>query len=188
MVLLNNPSSLSWFAFHPPLQSLAMALFTYGILTLQPTSQPKSKAAGLTRHQLYMLVTGLPVISVGTWAIYHTKNLNSRPHLVSWHGLFGAISYLWMIGQIAIGAGSVWFGGAAFGGGMKAKSLWKYHRLSGYALYPLFLFTAHLGGAWSAFSTGNSNYIVRLLAYTIAPSIALVAIYSRMRTSKMRFF
>lgn len=30
--------------------------------------------------------------------------------------------------QIALGAGSVWFGGAAFGGGVKAKKVWKYHR------------------------------------------------------------
>jgi hypothetical protein len=27
-----------------------------------------------------------------------------------------------------LGGGSVWFGGAAFGGGMKAKMIWKYHR------------------------------------------------------------
>lgn len=30
--------------------------------------------------------------------------------------------------QLFLGAGSVWYQGALFGGGMKAKSVWKYHR------------------------------------------------------------
>lgn len=30
--------------------------------------------------------------------------------------------------QVALGAASVWFGGAAFGGAVKAKAVWKYHR------------------------------------------------------------
>lgn len=42
-------------------------------------------------------------------------------------------------GQVFVGAGSVWFEGNLFGGGLKAKSLWKYHRVSGYLLFPLFL-------------------------------------------------
>lgn len=33
-----------------------------------------------------------------------------------------------MVGQMLLGGLSVWFGGRAFGGGMKAKSVWKYHR------------------------------------------------------------
>jgi hypothetical protein len=42
--------------------------------------------------------------------------------------MFGITSVVWMVFQVLIGGGSVWFEGAAFGGGMKAKSLWKYHR------------------------------------------------------------
>lgn len=79
--------SLSWFAFHPPLQVLAIGLFSYGILTLQPTNQPKTKAAGLTRHQLYMFLIGTPSILAGTWVIYHNKNINGRAHFTSWHGV-----------------------------------------------------------------------------------------------------
>jgi len=30
LVLSSNPRTLSWFAFHPPLQTLAIGLFTYG--------------------------------------------------------------------------------------------------------------------------------------------------------------
>ena len=42
--------------------------------------------------------------------------------------IFGLISFIWLVAQIAIGAGSVWFGGALFGGGEKAKRIYKYHR------------------------------------------------------------
>jgi len=188
LILASNPKSLSWFAFHPPLQVLAIGIFVQGILTLQPTSQPKTKAAGLTRHQLYMLITAFPIITVGTWVIIHNKNINQREHFTSWHGKIGIISILWMVGQILIGAGSVWFRGAAFGGGMKAKSLWKYHRASGYILLPLFLYAAHLGGAWSTFSNSHASHIMRILTYTVAPLVALIAVYSRVRPSKMRFF
>lgn len=40
----------------------------------------------------------------------------------------GITCMLWIIFQVLLGGGSVWFGGKAFGGGMKAKLLWKYHR------------------------------------------------------------
>ncbi|KAI5124325.1 hypothetical protein M0805_008932 [Coniferiporia weirii] len=188
LILSSNPRSLSWFAYHPPLQMLAIGLFTYGILTLQPTNHPKTKAAGLVRHQLYMLLTGLPVLGLGTWVIYHNKEINARAHFTSWHGTIGIITVGWMCVQILVGGGTVWFGGAAFGGGMKAKSLWKYHRVSGYLLYPLFLYAAHLGGAWSTFSNSHASHIMRLIAYSIGPAVALIAIYSRVRLSKMRLF
>ncbi|KLO10420.1 hypothetical protein SCHPADRAFT_856637 [Schizopora paradoxa] len=188
VVLTSGPMSLSWFAFHPPLQVLAIGLFSYGILTLQPTNQPKTKAAGLTRHQLYMFLIGTPSILAGTWVVYHNKNINGRAHFASWHGFFGILTILWLVGQIFVGAGSVWFGGALFGGGMQAKSLWKYHRASGYLLYPSFLFVLHLGGAWSSFSTGNSSHFMRFVAYSMAPIITLIGVYSRARLSKMKFF
>ncbi|KAL1944751.1 hypothetical protein VTO73DRAFT_3181 [Trametes versicolor] len=182
----NHPTSLGLFFFHPILQSLAIAAFTYGILTLQPTSQARTKAAGLTRHQVVILALGVPAISVGTFAIYYRKSLHDHPHFTTWHGTIGIASIAWMVVQMVVGGGSVWFGGRLFGG-PKAKMLWKYHRLSGYLLFPLFLLAAYLGGAWSSWTTGNSPYVVRLLAFTISPIVLLVAILARMRTSKMQF-
>jgi hypothetical protein len=87
----------------------------------------------------------------------------------------------WLIIQGAFGAGSVWFGGAAFGGPQKAKLLWKYHRLSGYILLISLLTTVHLGGGWSTWVSEHSAYVVRLLAYTLAPVLILVSLYSRVR-------
>jgi cytochrome b-561 domain containing protein 2 len=108
---------------------------------------------------------------------------------------------LWITAQVAIGGGSVWFDGAAFGGGVKAKALWKYHRyvdshranelfpklnipllsLSGYILFPMLLFTVNLGGAWSNWGQKYTSAPVRVLAFVIAPAALLTAVYSRVR-------
>ncbi|KAI0670534.1 hypothetical protein C8Q78DRAFT_1036720 [Trametes maxima] len=184
----NRPTSLGLFFFHPILQSLAVAMFAYGILTLQPTSQARTKAAGLTRHQLAILALGVPAISLGTLAIVVRKSLQGHSHFTTWHGTIGIVSVAWMVVQIAVGAGSVWFGGRLFGGNPKARLVWKYHRASGYLLFPLFLFAAYLGGAWSNWTAHNSPYVVRLLAFTISPVVLFAAVLARIRVSKMQFF
>jgi len=187
LVLASDPVSLGWYAFHPTCQTLAIVLFTFGVLTLQPTSQPKTKAAGLARHQLIMLGLAFPIISFGTWAIIHNKNLRDAAHFKTWHGTFGIITYAWIVGQIAIGAGSVWAGGTLFGGGMRAKAVWKYHRLSGY-VFLFFLFaTVNLGGMFSKWAVSNAPTVLRILVYTLAPCAILGSVYLRVRTSKMKF-
>ncbi|KAL0947339.1 hypothetical protein HGRIS_013458 [Hohenbuehelia grisea] len=162
-LLIHSPAEKGWFALHPPLQSASIALITYGILTLQPTSQPKTKAAGFQRHQLVIFFVALPCITVGTLAVMYNKYLNEAPHFMSWHGTLGIIVMVWILLQVALGGGSVWFKGVAFGGGAKAKAVWKYHRLSGYLLFPLLLFVGYLG------------------------AVILGAVYTRVRLSKMNF-
>lgn len=180
--------SLSLFSWHPLSLSLAIVCFTYGIVTLQPTSQPKTKAAGLLRHQLAMVVLGFPLAFVGGFAIIYNKILHDHAHFTSWHGTFGIITLIFMVLQIALGGGSVWFNGKLFGGNPKAKNVWKYHRVSGYALFPLFVFTAFLGGAFSGWSEKHSVFIVRLLAFWVAPAALIGAVVARVRTSKMPIF
>lgn len=41
----------------------------------------------------------------------------------------GLLAFVWLLFQVFVGAGSVWFDGRLFGGGMKARMIWKYHRL-----------------------------------------------------------
>jgi len=188
IVLSNDPASLGWFRFHPLLQTLSIGSFTYGILTLQPTSQPQTKAAGLQRHQIATIGIGVPLILLGALAVFLNKLSHNAPHFTTWHGTFGIITVAWIVVQTLVGASTVWFGGAAWGGGMKAKAMWKYHRLSGYILLPVLLFTAHLGGGWSDWVVGHSEAFVRVLAYSIAPLLILAALYARVRPSKMKFF
>ncbi|KAJ7286051.1 hypothetical protein C8J57DRAFT_1286589 [Mycena rebaudengoi] len=187
IVLVNDPVAVGWFALHPLLQSLSLFLFTYGIITLQPTSQPKTKAAGLVRHQYAMLGVAFPLIFVGTFSVWYNKSVEGKKHFYTWHGRFGIGAMAWIVVQILLGGGSVWFGGAAFGGGSKAKALWKYHRLSGYILFALLFCTAHLGGAWSNWGMKFSPLVIRIIAFAIAPIACLAGVYARVRTSKMKF-
>ncbi|KAF7359381.1 hypothetical protein MSAN_01280700 [Mycena sanguinolenta] len=197
IILVNSPFNVGWFAFHPPLQSLSLALLVYGIMTLQPTSQPKTKAAGLARHQYAILFAAFPAIFLGTCAVSYNKYLNGAEHFKSWHGKFGILSMGWIFVQVLLGGGSVWFGGAAFGGGVKAKAIWKYHRLvdfspvhlmafnvhrlSGYVLFLLLILTAHLGGAWSNWGNKYSPWSMRILAYSVALGACVAGLYMRIR-------
>ncbi|EPT00163.1 hypothetical protein FOMPIDRAFT_1023929 [Fomitopsis schrenkii] len=182
-----NPVKLGWFFWHPILQSLSIVAFTYGIVTLQPTSQPRTKAAGLSRHQTTMLWGGYPAILLGTLAIWWNKTLHGSHHATTWHGILGYVSVIWIVIQVFIGIGSVWFDGRFFGGKSKAKLVWKYHRLSGYLLLPLLLFTAFLGGLWSHFVASNTALPVRIILFGVAPLCVLVGVFVRIRPSKMRF-
>ncbi|KAI5117961.1 hypothetical protein M0805_001622 [Coniferiporia weirii] len=187
IVLLNHPDELGLFAAHPPLQSLAIVCFGLGILLLQPTSQPKTKARGLTRHQVVILGVGLPSIVIGTVLVFANKIVHQAKHFTTWHATFGLMAVVWMICQMLLGGLSVWSGGRAFGGGMKAKSVWKYHRVSGYLLFPLFLMTAALGGNYSSWTASVASVGTRVVVYTLAPIVALVGILFRIRVSKMNF-
>ena len=107
---------------------------------------------------------------------------------------------LWIVLQVFLGIGSVWFDGRLFGGNPRAKLVWKYHRcaaihfalllkpfisrccrLSGYLLFPLLLLTAFLGGLWSHFVTRNTVLPVRIILFGVAPLCALIAVLVRIR-------
>ncbi|KAF7295281.1 NAD dependent epimerase dehydratase family protein [Mycena indigotica] len=187
ITLVNDPLAVGIFALHPLLQSLSLVLLVYGILTLQPTSQPKTKAAGLARHQYAIILVALPAIVIGTSAVWWNKERRGADHFKSWHGKFGLATFTWIFVQVLLGGGSVWFGGAAFGGGSKAKAVWKYHRLSGYVLFVLLMVTAHLGGFWSGWGHKYSPLSMRILAYAIGPLACVIGLYIRVRPSKMKF-
>ncbi|KAG6874308.1 hypothetical protein C0995_001533 [Termitomyces sp. Mi166 len=195
-IVANNPASAGWFAFHPTLQTLALVLFTYGIVTLQPSSQPKTKTAGLCRHQAAIFFVGFPAIVLGTSAIAYNKWIYNKEHMTTWHGTFGYLSLTWILLQVGLGGGSVWFKGAAFGGEAKAKALWKYHRwasqpstpkLSGYILFSTLMFTASLGGYWSRGNTVVPSGFLLFVAYIAAPLLAVIGVIVRIRSPKMNF-
>ncbi|KZP23675.1 hypothetical protein FIBSPDRAFT_858261 [Athelia psychrophila] len=180
ITLSNKPTALGWFALHPTLQTLALVFFTYGILTLQPTADPETKTEGLARHQIAIIVLGFPTIVLGTSFMIYNKVSHAAPHFTTWHSIFGLVAVVWIVLQMLVGAGSLL-------AGPKGKALYKYHRLSGYLLFPWLLVTVHLAGAWSAWMVGNTSYATSIIVYTVAPAVLVVAVYARMRTSKMNF-
>ena len=187
-VFANGGLSSGWFALHPTLQTLSLLCFTYGILTLQPTNQPKTKAAGLMRHQAAIFFVGVPCIALGTFAVWYNKILNGRPHFATWHGTIGIISVFWLMFQAFLGGGSVWSGGSLFGGGMKAKAVWKYHRVCGYTLFPMLLLSINLGGWWSSWGENYVPGFFGFLVYAAAPASVAYGVYRRVRLFKMPIF
>lgn len=202
VILLNDPTSKGWFAFHPLLVTLALALATYGmsfraqiipvnrdslsfghsgIMTLQPTKTAPSKAAGLERHTQAMAYSSVPLLLLGISAVWYNKELRAAEHFTTLHGQLGSLCFLIVLLQAFLGGGSVWFGGRLFGGGVKAKSVWKYHRILGYILFTLMLITTHLGGAWSGWATRNTAVWTRVFAFTAAPLAIAVGILGRIR-------
>jgi len=147
-----------------------------------------TKAAGLSRHQRAIFFAAFPIILLGTFAVAYNKWIQNKEHMTTWHGTFGYIAILWIIIQIGLGGSSVWFGGAVFGGGAKAKALWKYHRLSGYLLFYTLLFTIHLGGGRSNWGSRNiPSGLLKFLIYTLAPILVAIGTLIRVRPSKMKF-
>lgn len=62
-------------------------LITTGILTLQPTAYPKTKAAGLARHQLAILFLAVPLITLGTLAVWYNRWRENGIHFRTWHAV-----------------------------------------------------------------------------------------------------
>ena len=48
-------------------------------------------------------------------------------------------------------------------------------------MLPLMLLTVHLGGAWSTWVVGHSAFVVRLVAYTLAPIAIACGLVARIR-------
>lgn len=131
MVLQRMPwHKLPLFGYHPLAQSLSLILLAQGLLVLQPTTPqtPKRKGQALIWHQLFFLISFLPLVTAGAWIMWHLHSKPRAKHFISWHGTLGAIAVVWAWMQAAVGAASVWFKGKALGGEARAKSMWKWHR------------------------------------------------------------
>ena len=63
------------------------ALIILGILTLQPTSRPTTKAAGLNRHRFAILLLSIPVLGLGTFSIIFKKWPYPDNYVLTWHGV-----------------------------------------------------------------------------------------------------
>ncbi len=117
LVLTNNPKSLGYFAFHPPLQTLALVCFVFGaldmaprgptrlipsrvgILTLQRTTlaRPEGKKQGLARHQIWMGLLALPLITAGVTIMMVNKASHGAKHFTTWHAKFGLATWIWLV-------------------------------------------------------------------------------------------
>ncbi|PWN17886.1 hypothetical protein BCV69DRAFT_253718, partial [Microstroma glucosiphilum] len=156
-------ASLPLFGWHPLLQSLGLLLLIQSTSVLQPTtgSRPQEKGAAAKTHR-WINTTAAIVFTVGASIMWYLHSPNG--HFISWHGIFGTATVVWMWTQAVIGAASVWsLGQRLLGGEEKAKAIWKWHRLSGYLLLPFFLVTLFTGATQTSWSQQNASTTYRAL-------------------------
>ncbi|EGG11212.1 uncharacterized protein MELLADRAFT_70886 [Melampsora larici-populina 98AG31] len=173
-VVLTQPAKL--FTFHPLLQSFAILSFYQGILVLQPTKTPAQKRAGLSVHEVFQ-ITGAVAITAGTVIMIVNKLLHNSPHFKSWHGLLGFITACLLVIQSCFGGliGFEWSRKLILGES-RARSLWKYHRASGYILIILItltFLTATKSEWFKMVSSTSERYV--LACASIVSAVGLLA-------------
>lgn len=170
------------FSAHPLLQSLAVLTLTQSILTLQPTHTAEQKRIGQRIHASLNLVAFLLLVA-GVTIIEYNKFASHGPHFHSIHGYLGVITSIFLLLQYLVGF-TMWATPALYGGEHKAKSIWKYHRYSGYLALVLLLATVV-----SAVDTDfNRNVLkLKLWATALLSLLVLVGVLPRIQKQKLGF-
>ncbi|KAA8575498.1 hypothetical protein EYC84_004651 [Monilinia fructicola] len=154
-------SPIILFSAHPLLNSAGLLVLTQGILILQPTHTPTQKHQGTLTHAGInalsggLLVAGLVVIEVNKFA-------HNGTHFVSAHAILGLITYVLLLVQSLVGF-TQYYTPSLYGDISTAKSIYKYHRLSGYIVLLLFLATVS-AATWTDFNV-NALHIKELGDY-----------------------
>lgn len=149
------------------------------VLVLQPTHTAKQKVTGTYIHSalnnlgFIALIAGLAVILI--------NKADHGGHFESVHARLGLITYIFMVLQVAVGA-SMFFLPQLYGGEGRAKSIWKYHRGSGYVLLVLSLATVS-----AATQTGfNLDTLhIKLWAVLVASVLVLAGVIPRVKKQKL---
>lgn len=107
-------------------------------------------------------------------------------HFISWHGILGTAVIIWTWLQVAAGIAFTSFDGMFVGGMQNAKSLWKWHRISGYILLPSFAVVLYLGAAQTSWSQMNAN-TTHHIAIIISLIGILATLFVRIQWSKLPY-
>lgn len=173
-------ADFSFFSYHPLLNSAGVLVLIQSILLLQPTSTQKQKVQGTYIHSglnfiaLGSLIAGLVVIEMN-------KASHPKTRFQSVHGRMGLAVYILLILQFLVGVAQFYFP-SLFGSVDNAKSIYKYHRMSGYLIIVLSAITICL-----ATQTGfNENVLhIRLWAVIVASVLVVLGLVPRIKKRKL---
>ncbi|TVY60816.1 hypothetical protein LSUE1_G010290, partial [Lachnellula suecica] len=147
---------------------------------LQPTHTPTQKRHGTIAHAslnnlaIDLLVAGLVVIE-------YNKISHGGTHFESAHAILGLISYIFLLIQALVGF-TAYFVPKLYGSVDNAKSLYKWHRLSGYIVLTLLLATV----AAATQTTFNVQTLkIKLWAVLVTAVLVLVGVLPRIKKQKL---
>lgn len=175
--IFNHPLIL--FSAHPLLNSSAILLQVQAALILQPTVTPQQKTLGTRVHYSLQAVSLITFIAA---FIVIEVNKGDHPRLTSPHGILGLITYILIILQSLSGIVQYFLPRLVLGSADRGRSLYKYHRLSGYLLLVLELSTV----AAATRTTFNLTVLaIPLWAVLVAAVLVLLGVGARVKKHKL---
>ncbi|KAK7208890.1 hypothetical protein V2G26_016068 [Clonostachys chloroleuca] len=146
-----------------------------GAIPRHPDARPRFHAS-LNLLAFLFLVTGVTIIE-------YNKLISNGAHFHSVHGYLGVISSFVLLAQYFVGF-TIWATPRLYGSVDNAKSIYKYHRWSGYLILTLLLATVV-----AAIDTPfNYNVLkIPLWAVLLLAILILVGVYPRIQKQKLGF-
>lgn len=152
------------------------------ILALEPTHTAQQKRQGTLTHASLnglaaaALLAGLVVIEVNKFA-------HNGTHFESPHAILGLTTYILLLIQSVVGF-TQYFTPKLYGSVDKAKSIYKWHRLSGYVILVMMLATV----AAATQTPFNKNALhIKLWAVLVSSVLLLIGILPRIKKQKFGF-
>lgn len=127
------------FSGHPLAQSFGILALVQAILVVQPTHTGEQKRKGQILHGSLNLLSFLSFVT-GVTIIEYNKFSSNGVHFHSVHGYLGVITSIIILLQYLVGS-TMWLTPSLYGGADNAKTLYKYHRMSGYFILVLLMAT-----------------------------------------------
>lgn len=171
---------LIFFSAHPLLNSAGFLLAIQAALILQPTHTPAQKRAGTVAHFLFHAV-GASALTTGLIIIEINKAGPGHEHFASAHARLGLIFYIAVYLQALVGF-TQYYTPNLYGGVENAKKIYKYHRITGYAIATLGLATI-CAASWTYY--GDNIAHIQHWAVIAASLLVLAGVVPRIRLSKL---
>lgn len=170
-----------FFDVHPLSNSAGLFLLTQAVLVLQPTASQKHKAQGTYVHSALNFV-GVAALISGLVNIEINKASHPETRFTSIHGVMGLVTYILIFIQALVGFAQFWMPELVFGSVDKAKSVYKYHRWSGYIILLVMLATV----CAATQTTFNKDKLhIRLWAMLVACVLVIAGVAPRIKKYKL---
>ncbi|KAK9476050.1 eukaryotic cytochrome b561-domain-containing protein [Lipomyces japonicus] len=178
-----STNDIIFFSGHIVFNALGIFGLAQSIILVQPTSTADDKQIGGTLHGWFNLIS-ISLFLTGFWIVYENKERNNVRHFYSWHGIAGLTTYLMLISTMLVGITQYWFP-SVYGSIAAAKSMYKYHRVTGYFAFLLSFITVLLS-TWSSYNAKVLH--MKPWSLFLAWVVVIAGVGLRVKRSKMAVF